>query len=352
MQLSEKFIRPMNIRQIGEKEERCRIYIEDYAQTFLSHYKVESAEDIRVLFLYGRNYEADKAVVIEGVCEHANLKRNTTEGKLYEERMYSVPMQFEKEEPLGVVFVIGCGKRPQPEELKELYGKYDLMLFQGGEEDCFFLIGGERVDGYSIYYEQNEGMQEYLIQYNEENRKFREGVHDVVSTSVQELGKKEEPGGENGTVVIVFGLLICLCITGIMRMNDYRRLCALEEKAVQTLALLRGGEEQTEVEFLPEQDIPIYGQDFTTDGGADGEPEGEVLFEEMITKAAENPSQEPQLTAAPEPVCRDYIVQAGDTLTQISLLFYGDREHVTQICEINGLANPDELEVGQKILLP
>lgn len=52
----------------------------------------------------------------------------------------------------------------------------------------------------------------------------------------------------------------------------------------------------------------------------------------------------------PQPV--GYVIQAGDTLIGISTRQYGDDSHVQEICELNGIANPDNIQIGQKILLP
>ena len=49
---------------------------------------------------------------------------------------------------------------------------------------------------------------------------------------------------------------------------------------------------------------------------------------------------------------REYIVQRGDTLTSISILFYQDRRMIKRICQLNGIENADNIVVGQKILLP
>ncbi|MCR5458639.1 MAG: LysM peptidoglycan-binding domain-containing protein [Acetatifactor sp.] len=47
-----------------------------------------------------------------------------------------------------------------------------------------------------------------------------------------------------------------------------------------------------------------------------------------------------------------YVVQAGDTLTGISIRNYGSEKYIGQICKLNSIKNPDEIKVGQKILLP
>lgn len=47
-----------------------------------------------------------------------------------------------------------------------------------------------------------------------------------------------------------------------------------------------------------------------------------------------------------------YVIQAGDTLIGISTRQYGNDSYVQAICELNGIANPDNIQIGQKILLP
>ncbi len=47
-----------------------------------------------------------------------------------------------------------------------------------------------------------------------------------------------------------------------------------------------------------------------------------------------------------------YVIQPGDTLIGISTRQYGNDSHVQAICELNGISNPDNIQIGQKILLP
>ena len=47
-----------------------------------------------------------------------------------------------------------------------------------------------------------------------------------------------------------------------------------------------------------------------------------------------------------------YVIQPGDTLIGISTRQYGNDSYVQAICELNGISNPDNIQIGQKILLP
>lgn len=47
-----------------------------------------------------------------------------------------------------------------------------------------------------------------------------------------------------------------------------------------------------------------------------------------------------------------YKIEKGDTLYKISIKIYGDTGKVKEICELNGIKDPDNIKYGQKILLP
>ena len=47
-----------------------------------------------------------------------------------------------------------------------------------------------------------------------------------------------------------------------------------------------------------------------------------------------------------------YTIQAGDNLSKVAKLFYGDANKYHKIAEANHLANPDKIQVGQQITVP
>ncbi|MDO4264714.1 MAG: LysM peptidoglycan-binding domain-containing protein, partial [Deinococcus sp.] len=47
-----------------------------------------------------------------------------------------------------------------------------------------------------------------------------------------------------------------------------------------------------------------------------------------------------------------YTVKAGDTLSKIAQRYYGDLNAYQKLAQYNGIANPDHIEVGQKIRIP
>ena len=55
---------------------------------------------------------------------------------------------------------------------------------------------------------------------------------------------------------------------------------------------------------------------------------------------------------APPPEEQSYTVVGGDTLSKIARQFYGDAAMYMKIAEANGLADPNKINVGQKLSFP
>lgn len=68
------------------------------------------------------------------------------------------------------------------------------------------------------------------------------------------------------------------------------------------------------------------------------------------TEVPQTPQPEPSQPTVQQP--QSYTIQAGDTLIAISTRLYGNDSKVSQICKLNNISNPDNIQIGQKILLP
>ena len=66
---------------------------------------------------------------------------------------------------------------------------------------------------------------------------------------------------------------------------------------------------------------------------------------------APTPVPTPEVTpTVAQPVA--YTIKSGDTLIGISMKNYGNESMVKEICALNRISNPDDIKVGEKILLP
>lgn len=70
-----------------------------------------------------------------------------------------------------------------------------------------------------------------------------------------------------------------------------------------------------------------------------------------VTQTAEPAVAEtPTVEAVSQPT--HYTIRRGDTLIGISLRNYGSNSKVSEICSLNGITDPDDIKIGQEILLP
>jgi nucleoid-associated protein YgaU len=73
-------------------------------------------------------------------------------------------------------------------------------------------------------------------------------------------------------------------------------------------------------------------------------------FQEEIPET--NVEIEIQENAAKEEKTDSYTICPGDTLIAISTKLYGDDSAVAEICALNHISDTDNIQIGQKILLP
>lgn len=106
------------------------------------------------------------------------------------------------------------------------------------------------------------------------------------------------------------------------------------------------GNDGARLELQDDRNLVLYSAD------------GSALWSSGTAQAAaaapEAPAESaPEPGAAPAaPAAQEYVVVSGDTLSAISQRFYGDANHYMKIAQANGIANPDYIQVGQKLVIP
>ena len=61
---------------------------------------------------------------------------------------------------------------------------------------------------------------------------------------------------------------------------------------------------------------------------------------------------DPQETLEQSAQNKTYRIEKGDTLSKISLKFYGDEYHIDEICSLNQISDKNEIRYGVNIVLP
>ena len=370
---NEEFFRiPNNIRQIGEIEGTQKIYIEDYAYTYLCRISSENPRKGIAAILLGQanwkegtSYLFVKSAValsdMEVSEEHVDFTQETWNHVYEKNKEY-----FPEQEIVGwFLSVPGCSM-----ELHEVICQTHLDHFGGNDKVLFVMEPLEKEEafyryedgkmsrqtGFYVYYEKNEAMRNFLIAQNERLEKKSEEVDDgAVHSFRKKVEKKAEQENQKKHIPLFKTASVCVAAAalavGVLYLNDYQKLRGAE-KVIASLEE-QGQRKETE---KPEAVTPVNA------------PVKEEKETELSQKTPEDEMQEeqPEKTSKEEPVENakepkeetatathtSYTIQPGDTMTRISIKNYGTIKKIKEICELNQMSENDTIYPGQKILLP
>lgn len=358
-----------HVMQIGKPAEAPKIYLEDYAYTYLKRQQDKEKNKYYLkYFLYGER---------EGSREKEKLYIYGISDSPKEEHTY-----FKDYYPLGF--------------LKIREGEKFLVNRKGQEKP---------LPGFFVFYAPNQSMQEYLVDTsvgekteaqgeNKSARQFsgkRLPVRDKIVFAPPNL-RKVKKGINFSNLIFYAGCIAVLLLLGmaVSGGNGYHKLAAFKQMVMQTMNSLeeenqeeeliveefvveeqRIGNEPTVQNTVQESDPPAdttpsvekaESQSTLSDTGTDtqatetGETESEPADAEASEAEKEVISN--QVSAAEtsdkqqEKTYESYIVKEGDTLAKICQTRYGSTERMQEICDYNNIVNADHIAPGQKLYLP
>lgn len=398
---------PKNVRQIGDPEDRRKIYIEDYVITYLRRLAGEETLNSRVAILLGHSEQMDGLpyLFIRGAVGLKKLEY-TENGIPFTDEIWAEVYGTMKEyfadlDILGWYLSLpGYPMELGPELLKihvNYFGGVDkvLLVSDSSDEaaDFFAYENGKltRQRGYTIFYERNEAMQRYMIETGDgesidEKEHFEDRAIKSFRTIVQE---KREASGQKRVMTFLYMastfLVMVVLVIGITLINNYEKMTGLEtalreltdsleqqdtelKAAYADLGQAEDGTAQdgtaaeenrvgTTVEdaesdgktSAPEQADSADLAEATeeADNAADSQEQGNTQAESADDTAAA-PATSEAVTSTPE----SYTVRKGDTLLKISRQIYGRDDEIDAICSLNGIEDSDRILEGQKLLLP
>lgn len=402
---------PKNIRQIGERDQIVKLYVEDYVNTYLRRLYPTGGNDLRCGLLLGSEEEdqgmpyifIDGALEMEGVTGEGEQVEFT---ELSWKRAYqNMEEMFPKRSIQGwfLCGVPGCQLSPLnywKQHSRYFPGKNMIMYLNSGleGEEALYIAsedGFYKLRGYSIYYERNQMMQDYMIS-RKDIRRVDADASDVVIRDFRRKmeEKKEEAQSRKSTVSVLGGicgaLSVAVLASGIVMFNNYQKMKEME--SVIASALPAGTNlwqdyqlgDDTELIFetgstvQPETMAPEIVTPEPETAAAASVPETQEATTEMPMAAPEESTEaaadQPVQTEAVEPrteiptleeaetqmaevgeaaaAANTYIVGEGETLYGICFKIYHDLSQVDRICELNGLDDVNKIKAGQKLLLP
>lgn len=385
---------PKNVTQIGESNHSCKIYVEDYVISYIKQLNGHALDKETAVALYGVKKEEAGIVYLflYGACKLIFLQKESRHlsQAVLQETEKNRKKYFSEYDFLGYVILNG--------EMVE-----GLHVYEQGT--CRYIAG------YAQFYEKNDSMLRFMVAEREEAKpeEVNQEKYEVVKQRQEERRQKaEEMAGRRSiyreresraeraatesqmrrmkmTAAAVFALL---CVTGIAAMGGGDKLKATvsrmfagisEKQLPDTMEVSNGnaqvGSVVTEDKLTdailkeneaskpaanpsvaePSTPTPDPAPDPTPDPTPDPAPDPAP---DPTPDPAPNPAPDstpvptPDPAPDPTPAPVSYTVKKGDTLIGICLQKYGSDARVAEICELNNIKNPDDIKIGEKIMLP
>ncbi len=367
--------RPKNIKQIGDVSSNRKIYIEDYAFTYINSVAYQTPEDEQAGVLLGEVQKSDeeKCLFIKGVIRAKTPENETKQGIVFNEKIWE-KIYAEIEKFFPDLEVVGWfAAMPGITQERFLYlKKLHMDNFSGGmktmylvntcdkEENFYLYENGElkKQKGYVCFYERNYEMQEYMLE-RRERKPIESPEKDKVMKSIRSIiQEKEETRQRRKNSVFLYGIssfmAVVVLVIGINLLNSYEKMKKFDT-SLSNIAL--------EISNISEKEKSIQ----TSDNSVSvNKISGDVYPTEAETESTESRSTQSQteqsqtekqaesaeMVKEADAAQTTYIVKKGDTIMSICKKYYGNTEKLNEIIAVNNIEDADKLYIGQEIKLP
>ena len=359
---------PKNVRQIGEPEDKRKIYIEDYVVTYLRKFAREEMLNSRGAILLGHSEWMDgipylfikSAIALKGVnCGREGIPFTD---EVWAEIYGAIKEYFADQDILG--WFLSMPGYPMDLDARLLkthvnyFGGVDKILMieepVEGEEDFFAYENGKltRQRGYCIFYERNEAMQRYMVEMGDgegvdENEEFDDRATRTFRTLIQD---KKDTSNQKRVMTFLYTastfLVMVVLVIGITLINNYEKMEGLEMALSEISQSLEKQEGQAGEIYVQGSTDPELADAVTAENA-------QAAGEETASSPEEEPEETQEaVSQSVEEIPDVYVVQKGDTLLSISRKIYGRDDKIREICSLNGIWDSNHILVGQKLLLP
>ncbi len=382
---------PKNVTQIGETDKFCKIYMEDYVVSYMKQMNRHAEDKTMGLALYGKCssednisyyfiYGAAKLNYLQREVKHLSQAQNQEIERF--RRKYFADSEF-----IGYVLLNG--------DMIE-----GIWLMES--------MGSRYVKGYACFYEKNDCMLAYMLdsraeeappeevpveKYEEVKRRQEERRQEYVERDVKV--SRAHSGNEaeqrmRGMRFAAASMFVLLCLVTVVTWQTEGADGKMGTRLKSIFAGLSAREDDPAAVEVMGADVvnTLVAEEQLADAiWQENEKAQEMLTPEPIEENTPEPILTPEPTPEPTPVpvetpaptpiptpvatpapevtpepivvptqtevnYETYIIQKGDTLREISLEKYGSIGYVEAICELNNISEPDNIQMGQKILLP
>ena len=380
--------RPKNIKQIGDVSSNRKIYIEDYAFTYINSVAYQTPEDEQAGVLLGEVQKSDeeKCLFIKGVIKarhsgedgrqdiRAKTPENETkQGIVFNEKIWE-KIYAEIEKFFPDLEVVGWfAAMPGITQERFLYlKKLHMDNFSGGmktmylvntcdkEENFYLYENGElkKQKGYVCFYERNYEMQEYMLE-RRERKPIESPEKDKVMKSIRSIiQEKEEMRQRRKNSVFLYGIssfmAVVVLVIGINLLNSYEKMKKFDT-SLSNIALEISNISEKEKSIQTSDNSvsvnKISGDVYPTEAETES-TESRTTQSQTEQSQTEKQAESAEMVKEADAAQTTYIVKKGDTIMSICKKYYGNTEKLNEIIAVNNIEDADKLYIGQEIKLP
>ena len=367
--------RPKNIKQIGDVSSNRKIYIEDYAFTYINSVAYQTPEDEQAGVLLGEVQKSDeeKCLFIKGVIRAKTPENETKQGIVFNEKIWE-KIYAEIEKFFPDLEVVGWfAAMPGITQERFLYlKKLHMDNFSGGmktmylvntcdkEENFYLYENGElkKQKGYVCFYERNYEMQEYMLE-RRERKPIESPEKDKVMKSIRSIiQEKEEMRQRRKNSVFLYGIssfmAVVVLVIGINLLNSYEKMKKFDT-SLSNIALEISNISEKEKSIQTSDNSvsvnKISGDVYPTEAETES-TESRTTQSQTEQSQIEKQAESTEMVKEADAAQTTYIVKKGDTIMSICKKYYGNTEKLNEIIAVNNIEDADKLYIGQEIKLP
>ena len=391
---------PKNITQVGEANHNCKIYVEDYVISYMKQLNQVARDKDMAVALYGVKKEEDDVsyLFLYGACKLTFLQREVRHlSQVQHQEIEKYRQRYFKEytclgyrllngEMIEGIHVCEQGICRYISGYAQFYEKNDSML-------AYMLDVREEARPEVVEQEKYDVVKKR----QEERRNLYEEEH------YKDTAISKTDGGMRKMRFAVVAVFALLCLVGLSSMDGEGKVGSLQQMARQLIgdimekqipdapgetdqvdtlvaenelveAVLQENEQSLGVPeaVTPVMSVGVETTDIPDVQGSGSANTSDATWVSQIQEAVQQMEETQPIMQQPEqppveqqPVIQQeeqvvsaektpasYTISKGDTLIGISMKYYGNESKVSEICALNGIGNPDDIKVGEKILLP
>ncbi len=378
---------PKNVRQIGVPLPGTKVYLEDYVITYLKQ-EFANINEAKIVILLGKkgSMEARQGVFVYGAIALESediLQEGRIDEETWDHIHSTIHQKFSGAQVLGCACGVGLWNSEVDRQVRKLQRESFmnegniLYLWDVSEKEermyTWQSVMLKEIPGYYVYFERNPQMQDYMLG-EQPSESIDADYKDTVTSSIRHVIEEKVERKQRIWQILTYCGAAAAAVAIILGVNMMVESTARIKEMEQTVKNLSQyvGQRQQELEAMTRQtetvaeQIPeesqtpkVVKKNQKKSITEQKDIEEKAIKSSNMAKSSIKP-RESQVPVTPvstmqqmiQDESRSYVVQAGDTLSQIVWNQYQDASYEQAVLKVNGITDADKIYEGQCLILP